>query len=283
MPALFGPSGNSERFYNEGFKKTLDAFAWLKTLGLDCFEYPAGNGITASLATFRALGEEARKNHILTSFHTPYYISLSSTELEKRQKSVEYIQKSEQAAMALGADTLVIHTGSAAKISRSEALTLAADTMYRTLNAIPDSSLRFGLETMGKKNQLGTLDEVITICKLDRRLCPVIDFGHINAREGGILRCKDDFRRIFDTVGSALGAEYVEHLHCHFSKIEYNASGERRHLTFEDTVYGPDFEPFIEAIYEEGLSPCIISESAGTMADDALRMKRYYQSLSERN
>ena len=279
MAALFGPSGNSERFYREGHKKTLEAFAWLRSLGLDAFEYPAGNGITASVATFAALGEEAKKQGIKTSFHAPYFISLSSTEIEKRLKSVDYIKKSEEAARALWADTIVIHTGSASKISREEAVRLATDTMYKTLEALPTSPLRFGLETMGKKNQLGTLDEVIAICKLDPRLCPVVDFGHINAREGGCFVTKDDYRRVFDTIGNELGAEYADTVHCHFSKIEYTVAGEKRHLTFEDTVFGPRFEPLMEAIIEEGLSPRIICESNGTMADNALTMKQYYQSL----
>ena len=281
MSALFGPSGNSERFYAEGHKKTIEAFAWLRSIGLDAFEYPAGNGITASVSTFEAFGKEAAKYNIKTSFHAPYFISLSSTEIEKRLKSVEYIKKSEEAARALGADTVVIHTGSASKISREEAVRLATDTMYKTLEAIPSSTVRLGLETMGKKNQLGTLDEVITICKLDPRLCPVVDFGHINAREGGCFFTKSDYRRVFHAIAEALGDGYARNLHCHFSKIEYTQAGEKRHLTFEDTVYGPAFEPLLEAIYEDGLSPRIICESNGTMADDALTMKRYYQALAQ--
>ena len=91
MSALFGPSGNSERFYREGYKKTQEAFAWLKHLGLDAFEYPAGNGITASLTTFASLGNEAKKHGIKTSFHAPYFISLSSTEKQKRDNSINYI------------------------------------------------------------------------------------------------------------------------------------------------------------------------------------------------
>lgn len=281
MGALFGPSGNSERFYQEKHKKTLEAFAWLKAMGLDAFEYPAGNGITASLATFSALGEEAKKQGIRTSFHTPYFISLSSVEEEKRLKSIEYIKKSEEAARAFGADILVIHTGSAAKISREEAVALVKDTMYKTLEALPDSKVRFGLETMGKINQLGTLDEVIDICKIDKRLCPVVDFGHMNARErGGLFPTADEYRKVFDKIGTALGAEYADTLHCHFSKIEFTAAGEKRHLTFEDTTYGPDFEPLIEAIVREGLSPRIICESNGTQADDAFAMKQYYLSLT---
>ncbi len=280
MGALFGPSGNSKRFYEEGHKKTLEAFAWLKELGLDAYEYPAGNGITASLSTFAALGEAARREGIRTSFHTPYFISLSGTEEEKRLKSVEYIKKSEEAARALGADILVIHTGSASKISREEAVALAKDTMIKTLEALPDSPVRFGLETMGKKNQLGTLDEVLEICAIDARLYPVVDFGHMNARErGGLFITADDYRRVFDKIALKLGDAYATTLHCHFSKIEYTDAGEKRHLTFEDEVFGPAFEPLLEAIVREALSPRIICESNGTMAEDALTMKKHYLSL----
>ena len=60
--ATFGPGGNSESFYNEGFKSTLQAPAWLKERGLDAYEYQAGNGLTAGLATLKKIGDEAKKN-----------------------------------------------------------------------------------------------------------------------------------------------------------------------------------------------------------------------------
>ena len=65
----------------------------------------------------------------------------------------------------------------------------------------------------------------------------------------------------------------------HFSKIQYSAKGEVRHLTFADTVYGPAFEPLAEALKELKLEPYIVSESAGTQAEDALEMKKIYQAL----
>ena len=61
--------------------------------------------------------------------------------------------------------------------------------------------------------------------------------------------------------------------------IEYTDKGEKRHLTFEDTVYGPPYEPLMEAIYRDGYSPRIICESAGTQAEDAFTMKSYYTKL----
>jgi deoxyribonuclease-4 len=280
MSATFGPSGNSKSFYDEGFKHTHQSFAWLANMGLDAYEYSAGNGITGGIATFQKIGEEAKKHGILLSFHTPYYISLSGIDPEKRLKSIDYIIQSIAAAEAMDADTLVIHAGSASKISRTEAVKLAQDTMYKALDALPDTQVRFGIETMGKQNQLGTLEEVLEICSISRRLHPVVDFGHMNARNvGGLFCCADDYRRVFDLIGNTLGYEYANFLHCHFSKIEYTASGEKRHLTFEDSIYGPDFEPLMEAIERDGYSPRIICESAGTQAEDALTMKRYYLDL----
>ena len=280
MSAKFGPSGSSESFYNEGFKHTYQAPAWLAARGLDAFEYSAGNGITGGIATFQKIGEEASKHGILLSFHTPYFISLSGIDPEKRLKSIDYIKKSVTAAEAMGADTIVIHAGSASKISRTEAVHLAKDTMFKALETLPDTTVRFGIETMGKQNQLGTLEEVLEICSISPRLCPVVDWGHMNARNvGGLFPDADDYRRVFDLIGKTLGYEYADHLHCHFSKIEYTSAGEKRHLTFSDTVYGPDFEPLMDAIAKDGYSPRILCESAGTQAEDALAMKQYYMSL----
>lgn len=280
MSAKFGPSGNCTSFYDEGFKHTYQSPAWLAGRGLDAYEYSAGNGITGGVATFRKIGEEAKKHEIALSFHTPYFISLSGTDPEKRLKSIDYISKSIAAAEAMGADTIVIHAGSASKISREEAVKLAKDTLYKALEALPDTAVRFGIETMGKQNQLGTLEEVIDICTISPRLCPVVDWGHMNARNvGGLFPNTDDYRRVFDRIGSALGFEYADRLHCHFSKIEYTAAGEKRHLTFSDAVYGPDFEPLMEAIARDGYSPRIICESAGTQAEDALAMKQFYLGL----
>ncbi len=274
---LFGPGGNAEIFYAQGNKSTKQAPAWVKSFGLDAYEYQCGNGITGSDANFLAVGEEAKKHGIALSLHAPYYISLSGVDPETRAKSIGYIEKSVRAAELLGADRIVIHTGSAAKITRKQAMDYARDTLTRALTAI-DTPVLFGLETMGKINQLGTLEEVIELCKLSPRLCPVVDFGHLNARSlGAFFVTEDDYRRVFDTIGATLGDAYARNLHCHFSKIAYTTGGEKKHLTFADTVYGPAFEPLAQVLAKDKLAPRIICESAGTMAEDALTMKRLYR------
>lgn len=276
----FGPGGNSESFYAAGNKSTKQAPAWLVAFGLDAYEYEAGNGLTAGEKSLREVGEAAKEHGISMSFHTPYFISLSGVDPEKRLKSIDYIEKSLWAASLLGADEIVIHCGSAGKISREEAMRLSADTLYKTLEKVGEPNIALGIETMGKQNQLGTLDEVLELCKLDARLSPVVDFGHLNARDcGGVFPNADAYRALFDKVANALGDDKARYMHCHFSKIEWTAAGEKRHLTFADGEYGPDFEPLMEAIAKERLCPRIICESAGTMAEDALAMKQCYLGL----
>ena len=281
--AIFGPGGNSESFYNAGYKSTVEAPAYLARIGLGAYEFEAGNGLKAGEKTLRAIGAEAVRHGIELSLHTPYFISLSGTDPEKRLKSIDYIKSSLQAAEWLGADTIVIHSGSAAKISREEAMALARDTLEKTLEAVGDTPIHLGLETMGKLNQLGTLPEVLELCAIDAHLYPVVDFGHMNARErGGYFPTVDSYRRVFDAVAEKLGDEKARYMHCHFSKIEFTDAGEKRHLTFADEVYGPWFEPLAEALAKDKLCPRIICESAGTMSEDALFMQNAYLAAKER-
>ena len=280
--ATFGTGGNSDSFYAAGKKSTIQAPEWVKSFGLDAYEFEAGNGLTAGEATLQKIGDAAREHGVLMSFHTPYFISLSGVDPEKRLKSIDYISRSLRASELLGADTIVIHAGSAAKISREEAMRLASDTLYKNLDVNGDTDIRMGIETMGKINQLGTLDEVIELCKISPKYHPVVDFGHLNARNvGNAFPDVDSYRAVFDKIANALGDEYAYNLHCHFSKIEYTSAGEKRHLTFADKVYGPDFEPLAEAIIREGVAPRIISESDGTQAEDALAMKKIWENASK--
>ena len=276
--AVFGPGGNSEDFYARGYKSTIEAPRYLAEIGLGAYEFEAGKGLNAGEKTLRAIGEEGKRYGIELSLHTPYFISLSGVDPEKRLNSVGYIARSLQAAEWLSADTIVVHCGSAAKISRAEAMALSKDTLLKVLDVVGDTPIHIGLETMGKINQLGTLAEMLELCAIDEHFYPVVDFGHMNAREcGGVFPDADSYRRVFDTVAAKLGDEKARYMHCHFSKIEFTDAGEKKHLTFADTQYGPCFEPLAEALARDGLCPRIICESAGTMSEDALFMQQAYR------
>ena len=281
MAAKFGPAGNSNSFKEMGYKHSLEVPEYLEKMGLDAFEYQCGRGVNIGLDKASALGEKAREKGITLSLHAPYYISMSSVEEEKRLNSINYIMSSARAVNAMGGNRIVVHTGSCGKISREYALELAIDTMKKSLAALDQENLghiHICPETMGKVNQLGTLDEVMALCSIDERLIPCIDFGHLNARDLGIFKTLSDYEVVFKTIENKLGSERLKSFHSHFSKIEYTTGGEKKHLTFADTVYGPDFEPVMELVAKYGCSPTFICESDGTQAEAAAKMKKYYNS-----
>jgi len=283
MSAIFGPAGNSDSFAAQGFKSTMDAPKYLSQIGLDAYEYQCGKGVKTSKETAVKFGAKAKENNITLSIHSPYYISLSSVEEEKRNNSIGYIMQTAKLAEYMGADRIIIHSGSCAKLSRADALELAKDTIKRArAKAIEDGlgHITFCPETMGKLNQLGDLNEVMELCKVDESFIPCIDFGHLNARTNGSINAKEEYAKILDTIENELGAARLKVFHSHFSKIEYTEKGgEVKHLTFEDMIYGPKYEPLMELVAQKNLSPRFICESSGTQAEDALAMKMYYKSL----
>ena len=283
MSAKFGPAGAGESFKAAGYKHSLQIPQYLSEMGLDHFEYQCGRGVNIGEEKAKQLGDMLSEKGITVSLHAPYYISMSSVEEEKRLNSVNYILASARAVKAMGGNRIVVHTGSCGKLDRDTALRLACDTMRLALDALDSENLgdvHICPETMGKVNQLGTLNEVLELCKLDERLIPCIDFGHLNAREQGYFKSAAEYKSVFDAIENELGAERLKCFHSHFSKIEYTTGGEKRHLTFEDTIYGPDFEPVLDIVVQRGCSPIFVCESAGTQAEDALTMKKYYQSIT---
>ena len=164
MKTRFGPAGNSESFQAMGYRKTIQVPEYLARMGLDAYEYQCGRGVRISTEAAQELGKKAQEHQIALSLHSPYYISLSSLEEEKRTASIGYILQSAQAASAMGAQRVVVHSGSCAKISRQQALELAKDTLSRAYAALDEQGLghiHLCPETMGKINQLGTLEEVL--------------------------------------------------------------------------------------------------------------------------
>ena len=275
----FGPSGNCQLFYESGYKHTVQAGKFCKELGLDCYEYSFGRGILLSEDTALEIGQAFAEEGIEISVHAPYFINFANPDDEAAQKSYNYVLNSAKFLKLFGGKRLVFHPAAQGKVSRGEAVEKTIErlkilTEYIYLNNLED--LHFCPETMGKLAQIGTLEEIVEFCKIDKVFLPTVDFGHLNAREGGSLRTVKDYLARLEYMISELGYERVKHFHVHFSKIMYGGKGEIKHLTFEDNVYGPEFEPLAEALKILKLEPYIICESAGTQAEDAREMKRIY-------
>lgn len=278
--AKFGPAGTGDSFKEMGYKTSLQVPGYLKNMGLTWFEYQCGRGVNISREKAVQLGEKAREHGVGISLHAPYYISLASKEETKRDNSVNYILQSARAVDDMGGNRIVVHPGGLGGVSREAATKLACETLLKAQRALDETGLshiHICPETMGKINQLGDLNEILTFCELDERMIPCIDFGHLNARTHGGASNSEQFSDILEQVKNRLGEERYRNFHSHFSKIEYTDGGEKRHLTFEDGVYGPEFDPLARLIAQKGLTPVFVCESAGSQAEDALYMQQAYQ------
>ena len=279
----FGPSGNSEAFALAGYSTGEQAADWVKNMGLDCFEYSFGRGVNLSDGRAESIGAAFAKAGVEISVHAPYYINLANPDEEAAEKSFGYILASAKKGALMGAKRVVFHPASQGKAAREEAVSLTAERLLRLRELIYEQGLEdiaFCPETMGKLGQIGTIEEITRFCMIDKVFVPAVDFGHVNAREQGSLKTEEDYLSRLTYMTERLGREKMARLHIHFSKIEYTEKGEKRHLTFEDEKYGPEFLPLAKALKKLNLEPYIVCESAGTQDKDALEMKKIYFSLS---
>ena len=278
----FGPSGNCEKFYAEGNLHTEQSAGFIKRHNLDCFEYSFGRGVRITENKAVSIGESFAKESIEISVHAPYFINFANLDDEMVAKSYGYVLDSAKACKLMGGKRIVFHPSTQGKLNRFQAVDLTIDRLkilrdYIYLNGLQE--MIFSPETMGKLAQIGTIEEITEFCKIDPIYVPCVDFGHVNAREQGSLKCASDYRARLEYMIGELGYDRMKYFHVHFSKIQYSAKGEVKHLTFDDDIYGPEFEPLAIALKDLKLEPYIISESNGTQTEDAVKMKKIYEGI----
>ena len=276
----FGPAGNDDEFYNSGFKNSEQMPEFLALRGLSAYEYQCSRGVRVSDEKAAKLKEMAEKYNIFLSVHSPYYISLSTQEEEKKISTIKYITDSMAAAKKMGATRVVVHAGSLLGLDRSYAVESACQLLKRAY----DEADKLGLgdivicpETMGKINQLGDSKEIIKMCKMDDRLIPTIDFGHLYCRHLGALNSVEAWEKELQMYIDELGYDRMKHFHSHLSQMEYTENGgEKCHVTFGEGK-GPDYTYILQALKNLKLEPTIICESAGTQTRDSVMLKEEYE------
>lgn len=276
---IFGPSGNSENFFEAGLKTSEQSAVWVKNMGLDAFEYSFGRGVLMSEEKAVSIGKAFLENNVKISVHAPYYINFANPDAEMIDKSIGYVIKSAEMVRLMQGNRVIIHPATQGKGSREQAYARSLDNFKRLTDVIYSTEMQDLLycpETMGKMGQIGTIEEIVGICKIDKIYVPTVDFGHVNSREQGSLNTKEDYKERLSYMIAELGYDKMKHFHIHFSKIQYGAKGEIRHLNFDDEKYGPHFEPLADALIDLNLEPVVICESAGQQDKDALYMKNYY-------
>jgi deoxyribonuclease IV len=260
----FGPAGVPPMFRLLG-ATMADVPKLLHEEGLDAFEYQAsrwGPKPQIKQEDAQKLGEEARKNDIRLSMHGSYFVNLSGKK-EIVEASKRRLIACATAADWMGAYVVVFHTGFYGLVEKSFAFKNAVTALKEVSAEIKSHGLKvkLGPETMGRKFQVGTLDEILSICQEVEGIQLVIDWGHLHALHQGTLKKVEDFRAIVEKVEQKLGTETLRSMHCHFSKIEFSSQGEKRHHTLDEERYGPDFRMLAEVIVDFQLHPTMICES----------------------
>ncbi len=260
----FGPAGVPPMFRLLG-ATMADVPKLLHEEGLDAFEYQAsrwGPKPQMKIEDARKLGDESRKNDVKLSMHGSYFVNLSGKK-EVVEASKRRLIACATAADWMGAYVVVFHTGFYGKFEKDYALKTCIVALKEISTEMKALGLKakLGPETMGKKSQVGTIDEILTICQEVEGTQLVIDWGHLHALHLGALKKVEDFRAIAEKVELKLGTETLRNMHCHFSKIEFSSQGEKCHHTLDEERYGPEFRLLAEVIVDFGLHPTMICES----------------------
>ena len=272
----FGPAGVPPLFRIIGAKLS-DVPGLLREEGLDAFEYEAvrwGQKPQIRQQDAETLGLEAQKNDVLLSLHGSYFINFSGRK-EIVEASKRRLIACATAAQWMNAYVVVFHPGFYGRVEKSYAFKnciAAIRDVIEIMNSLGIQKVKLGPETMGRIFQLGSLDEILTICEEVEQTQLVIDWSHLHARDHGRFRKIDAFRAVVEEAEKRLGTEAVKNMHCHFSKIEYTDKGERRHHVLDEARYGPDFQMLAEVIAEFNLRPVIICETP-ILDIDAMKMR----------
>ncbi|MDD1768831.1 MAG: TIM barrel protein, partial [Methanomassiliicoccales archaeon] len=259
-----GPAG-----YPIGSKNPIDALERVRGLGFNALEVEFVRQARMDEGKARSIGSKAEELGILLSAHAPYYVNFNSVSRATVNKSVEWVVKTARIADLMGAWVIVIHAASYSGRSPEAATKAVIRGLKRCRVTMEEEGLRpmLGLETMGRKGTWGTLREIRDVMEDVGGSIPVLDFGHLHARDGGRFRSVADFQGAMDEVESM----YEGDLHCHFSCIEYSGAGEIRHLPLE--AKEPDFSLLAKVLRTSRKNVTVISETP-LPEKGALRMKR---------
>ena len=188
----FGPAGVPERF-KEFIEKISDVPNLLHAEGLDAFEYPAvrwGQKPQIRKESAELLGIRAQENDVTLSIHGSYYLNLCGKK-EIVEATKRRIIACAQAAQWMNAYILVFHPGFYSKMEKDAALKKCVkelEDVVESMKTLGIKDVLLGPETMGKPSQVGSLEEIITICETVKQTHLVIDWGHLHARGNGTFK-----------------------------------------------------------------------------------------------
>jgi deoxyribonuclease IV len=280
----FGPAGVPPAFWLLK-AKIPDVPALLREEGLDAFEYQAvrwGAKPQIKKEDAEKLGAAAKASDVRLSMHGSYFVNLCGKE-DVVLASKERLLAGAMAADWMGAYVMVFHAGFYGRVEKSFAFQNCIKALKEVTAQMQSMGLKvkLGPETMGRKFQVGSIDEILTICQEVENTQLVVDWGHLHARNLGAFKKADDMREVAVKIEQKLGTQALQSMHCHFSKIEFNSQGERKHHPLAEKRYGPEFSMLAQVLLEFGMHPTMICESP-LLDIDALKMRDTFKEAQEK-
>jgi deoxyribonuclease-4 len=218
----------------------------------------------------KRLGELAREADIALSVHAPIPAFLGHLEREKKYRmAVGMLDHSAGIAVECGAELVVFHPGFLLGREREEAIEAVVEQLAALRERLEPKgrAVPFGVEVMGRVNELGTLDDVIAISSRLPWVRPVIDFAHLHAVTDGGFTSPDAFAAVLAAADSIIepGAPF----HIHFSDISYANRNEKSHVPYGQGTLRA--EPLAEALERFERPATVIGESPDEPSNQAIR------------
>ncbi len=236
-------------------RTNIDGIIYTRCLGLSAMEIRFSRAFVSEEEA-RHIKKAAKKSDIEISVHAPYYINLAGDKMNV-EMGKEKIIKSLQLAHLMGARVMTTHLGFYGNLSKKETMRRIVKNLREIRNEVKKKGIevKIGLETMGRKEVFGSIEEIVEVCKRVKGTVPVLDMAHIHARCNGCLHEKEDIQRIFDITESL----NLEHYLIHVTGVKYDKDGEMYHTP----IRKGDFPviKLMECILENDYDATIISES----------------------
>ena len=272
---LFGTAGVPKS--TEG-TSSLAGIQRIVELGLDCMEVEFVKGVKMGSDMAEKIGQKAKELGVRLSVHAPYYVNLNAAEEGKRLASMERLLASARMAAKCGAESVVFHSGYYGKDDEETAFENIKRGAQEVVSILRAERSRVVLrpETMGKRRQFGSLEEILRLCREVDGLAPCVDFSHIHAREGrGKANSYREFDRILRKVERKLGKKALKNMHIHVSGVEYGNRGELKHLNLDESDFR--YDEWVQALKDAEVEGMVICESP-IQEHDAVLLKNLYLS-----
>jgi deoxyribonuclease-4 len=229
------------------------------------------SGLVQNYSELKALGQMGEELDVELSMHTPYYMDLS-TNTELTEKSMNSIRWAGRMTQQMKGRIVVTHMGLYGDLGKKKTKTNITNNISTIMDWWKEDGLKpvLGLETSGRQEVFGSLDEILDICDDVKGPVPVVNFAHFHARENGTLREPSDFADVFDRT-----KRYVKQVNCtHFAGVEHDEGNEKRVTPIKKGDLR--FEPLAEFLVEEMPGVTIISSSP-LLEHDAMYMKVIFE------